>query len=183
MAKITLRECNPPAMGANGSHGASGGRPSKWSEALDPLREVPGVWHVVEGHFAPSTASYIARGLASGIEAGDFEATTRTALDGEHAPAGKVFVFVRFTGGEEYPDVVEPELHVDGPYRGLKASAWKTSGAGVLYEVMQVTPTGHRLGLGFVEWDRAWRYQGHDVPPVEEPSIEELPVEHRRGSF
>jgi len=165
-------------MDTYGTYGAQGGRPSLWGKSLAPLRSQPGVWHRVAGFHAPSVASYIARGLASGVEAGDFEATTRREVGGEHAPTGKAFLFVRYVGGEEYPEP-EPEP-VEDPYRGLGARWWRVDGTGTVLYGIPVDPV-RSLGYSVLPWAEAWERVGLPCPGPE-PERGSLPPEDERVS-
>jgi hypothetical protein len=182
--RYALTRQDPPPMSKWGNYGTAGGRPSKWAESLAELVSSPGVWHRVEGFHAPATASYLARGLAAGIEPGDYEATTRREVDGEHAPTGKAFLFVRYVGGEEYPSVgVEPEEDARAVYQGLPASGWRFS-SGPPHNgriVYRVPNNGNPMqGHGYRVWEDAWANVGLPCPGPE-PAREDLPPGDEQG--
>lgn len=79
----------------------SSGPAGSWSTRLAPLVEQPRRWAIV-GAFSSGTASALrTRGNSYRLPAGTWEfVSRRRRSDGEPAPAGKVWVYARYLGGE-----------------------------------------------------------------------------------
>lgn len=72
-----------------------------WVQRLAPFKERPGKWGKLPGYWLSPVAASIKKGEYNGVEAGEFEATTRVpkADGGKNAPPkNKVEIWVRYVG-------------------------------------------------------------------------------------